>query len=441
MTMRRYETYKPSDVEWLGEVPSYWQVKPLLAVAVESDRSNKGMLENNLLSLSYGSIIQKDINENDGLLPESFETYQIVEPDDIVWRLTDLQNDKRSLRTSIVSERGIITSAYLATTPLAVDARYFHHLLRAYDYEKVFYSMGGGLRQSMKFSDVKRLPVLLPPPAEQRAIAAFLDRETAKIDALVEEQRRLIDLLKEKRQALISHAVTKGLDPAAPMKDSGIEWLGDVPAHWEAVRIKDVCEEIVDCKNRTPEPREDGTYFVVRTSCVRDGAFDFAGGYLTDLESFVEWTRKGTPQAGDILFTREAPTGEACLVPADVQMCLGQRMMYLRPNKSQLNSEYLLHSIYGPLVRQFIDSKSKGSTVGHLRVGEIGELPILLPPLAEQLIVVMQLSKRLGQMDVLNAEAESAIALLQERRAALISAAVTGKIDVRDLVPAEQDAA
>nr|WP_281392575.1 restriction endonuclease subunit S [Sphingobium jiangsuense] len=240
------------------------------------------MIENNLLSLSYGRIVRKDIDNNDGLLPASFETYQIVEPDDIVWRLTDLQNDQRSLRTAIVRERGIITSAYLATQPRGIAPHYLSYLLRAYDLTKVFYSMGGGLRQSMKFADVKRLPVMLPPANEQVAIAAFLDRETAKIDALIEEQRCLISLLKEKRQAVISHAVTEGLDPHAPMKDSGIDWLGEVPAHWDVKRLRFICH-IGTGDADTADAVDDGAYpFFVRSPVI-----ERIGDYSHDCEAVL----------------------------------------------------------------------------------------------------------------------------------------------------------
>ena len=229
MSFTSYERYKQSGVEWLGAVPEHWSTLPLLAVGRERDERNTGMAESNLLSLSYGRIIRKDINTNEGLLPESFETYQIVHPGDIIFRLTDLQNDKRSLRTAIVEERGIITSAYLALKPLSANPQFLNYLFRAYDLRKVFYAMGGGVRQSMNYEDVKRMEMLLPPMDEQFAIAGFLDLETTKIDALIQEQRRLIVLLKEKRQAVISHTVTKGLNPCAPMKDPGIEWIGQLP--------------------------------------------------------------------------------------------------------------------------------------------------------------------------------------------------------------------
>jgi len=242
MSLPRYQRYKDSGIPWVGNVPAHWHVHPLLGVATERFESNAGIQEDNLLSLSYGRIIRKDIDSNDGLLPESFETYQIIHEGDIVLRLTDLQNDKRSLRSAQAQERGIITSAYLALQPRGASSTFLSYLLRAYDLSKVFYSMGGGLRQSMKFADLKRMPVAIPPESEQTAIVAFLNYETAKIDALIAEQEKLIVLLAEKRQATISHAVTRGLNPDAPMKDSGVTWLGEVPEHWHMLRVKAVSQ-------------------------------------------------------------------------------------------------------------------------------------------------------------------------------------------------------
>jgi type I restriction enzyme S subunit len=203
---------KDSGVEWLGEIPEHWRVMPFFTHAQERKEPNKGMLENNLLSLSYGRIVPKDINTDEGLLPESFESYQIVHPDDIVFRLTDLQNDKRSLRSAICKELGIITSAYLVVRTQDLDSNYLNYLMRSYDVIKVFYSMGGGMRQSMKFDDIKRLPLIVPTTLEQSAIGAFLDQETSHIDALISEARKFIDLLKEYRSSLITAAVIGKID-------------------------------------------------------------------------------------------------------------------------------------------------------------------------------------------------------------------------------------
>ncbi|HAH6280251.1 TPA: restriction endonuclease subunit S [Escherichia coli] len=203
---------KDSGVEWIGEVPEHWEVKPFFALVTELNRKNVGLVETNILSLSYGNIIQKPETRNMGLTPESYETYQIVESGEIVFRFTDLQNDKRSLRSAQVTQRGIITSAYMAVKPQSIDSTYFAWLMRSYDLCKVFYAMGGGLRQSLKFEDVRRLPVLIPPVDEQSAITNTINAGTARIDALVEKTEQSITLLKERRAAFITAAVTGQID-------------------------------------------------------------------------------------------------------------------------------------------------------------------------------------------------------------------------------------
>jgi type I restriction enzyme S subunit len=204
---------KDSGVQWLGEIPAHWEMAPLFTVARERDLGNTRGEELNVLSLSYGRIVRRDISDNFGLMPESFDTYQIVDSDNIVLRLTDLQNDKRSLRVGLVRERGIITSAYVALNVLArVTPLYLFHLLHSYDVTKIFYTLGAGVRQTMKFDDLKWMPILIPKEAEQHAIAAFLDRETTRIDTLVAKVHNAIDRLKEYRTALISDAVTGRID-------------------------------------------------------------------------------------------------------------------------------------------------------------------------------------------------------------------------------------
>ncbi|MBE8614662.1 restriction endonuclease subunit S [Morganella morganii] len=203
---------KDSGVEWIGQVPEHWDVKPFFALVTELNRKNVGLAETNILSLSYGNIIQKPETRNMGLTPESYETYQIVESGEIVFRFTDLQNDKRSLRSAQVTQRGIITSAYMAVKPHSIDSTYFAWLMRSYDLCKVFYAMGGGLRQSLKFEDVRRLPVLIPPVDEQSEITNTINAGTARIDALVEKTEQSITLLKERRAAFITAAVTGQID-------------------------------------------------------------------------------------------------------------------------------------------------------------------------------------------------------------------------------------
>lgn len=235
---------KNSGIEWIGEIPEDWEVVYLSSIFDEHKRKNTGLICKNLLSLSYGKIKRKDINATDGLLPESFEGYNIIEKGDIVLRLTDLQNDQRSLRTGIAQETGLITSAYttIRCLPRIASPQYMHYYLHSFDTSKGFYGMGDGVRQGLNFDGIKKIFMLLPPIAKQQRIADYLDKKCAAVDRLMENQRLQIEKLKEYKQSLITEAVTKGLDKTVPLKPSGVEWIGDIPEGWKVCRIKDLFE-------------------------------------------------------------------------------------------------------------------------------------------------------------------------------------------------------
>ena len=200
---------KDSGIEWVGRIPANWIVHPIYTYFAERKNKNRFGMEDNLLSLSYGKIIRKDINTSDGLLPESFNTYNIVEAGDIIIRPTDLQNDKRSLRTGLVKEHGIITSAYIDLCPIKkVDSRYFHFLLHAYDVMKVFYNMGNGVRQGLNYSEFSSLMVFEPPYDEQVLIANFLDAKCVEIDAIIGQKKEQLSTLESYEKSLIYEYVT-----------------------------------------------------------------------------------------------------------------------------------------------------------------------------------------------------------------------------------------
>lgn len=225
---------KDSGIEWVGAIPTTWQMHPLYYYFCERKCRNTLGKENNLLSLSYGRVIRKDINTVDGLLPENYNGYNIIEKDDIVLRLTDLQNDKRSLRTGLVKEHGIITSAY--TTIKAnreLVPEFFQYLLHSYDAMKVLYNMGSGVRQGLNFSELSKMQLISPDMLEQKKIADFLDTKCSEIDAISADIQKEIETLEQYKRSVITEAVTKGLNPDAEMKDSGIEWVGNIPAHWD----------------------------------------------------------------------------------------------------------------------------------------------------------------------------------------------------------------
>ena len=200
---------KPSNIEWVGDIPVHWTISRFAYFFAEHNISNKGVNHQNLLSLSFGKIIRKNIDSCDGLLPATFETYQIVEPGNIIFRFTDLQNDHKSLRVGLVNEEGIITSAYTCvqgnkeTLP-----KFAFYMLHSYDIKKVFYKLGGGMRQSLNYRTIKDMKVVFPPIEEQKEIAAYLDEKCAKIDAILEKINTEVERLKELKRSLINEVVT-----------------------------------------------------------------------------------------------------------------------------------------------------------------------------------------------------------------------------------------
>lgn len=205
---------KDSGIPWIGQIPEHWDMKYLFQVAHEHYISNKDIHHQNLLSLSYGKIVHKDINTTEGLLPASFDTYQIIEPGNIVFRFTDLQNDHKSLRVGLSKETGIITSAYIAVEvdTIYILPEYFYYTLHSFDIKKLFYSMGGGLRQSLNYNGIRKLYLPIPPLEEQKAIVSFVDNKIKKIEVMIQSLESEIDRLTEYKQRLISDVVTGQID-------------------------------------------------------------------------------------------------------------------------------------------------------------------------------------------------------------------------------------
>ena len=224
---------KKRSVEWIGEIPEQWETKYLFQIASQVKCKNINGQETNLLSLSYGKIKRKNIETTEGLLPASFEGYNIVEPGDIVLRLTDLQNDHTSLRVGKVRERGIITSAYVTLRPFQGESQYLYYALHAYDLKKGFYGMGAGVRQGLTFTEAKMIEIPFPAMEIQLAIADYLDEKCGAIDEIIEQAKETIKEYKAWKSSVIFEAVTKGLDPNVEMKDSGVEWIGKMPETWE----------------------------------------------------------------------------------------------------------------------------------------------------------------------------------------------------------------
>lgn len=440
MNYPRYEAYKDSGIEWVGKVPSHWCTRPLFTVMQERDEQNVGNREKNVLSLSYGRVVRRNVDSNLGLLPESFETYQIVEPGNIILRLTDLQNDQRSLRVGLVRERGIITSAYLCLVPKAnIDYNFASYLLHSYDLYKVFYGFGGGVRQAMKFQDLKRLPILIPPIPEQRTIASFLDRETARIATLIAKQEQTINLLQEKRKAIINHAVTRGLDPKVSLRDSSVDWLGLMPEHWRVRRLKNLIASFdqgwsPQCENR---PAGDHEWGVLKVGCVNRDQFNHAENKAlpADIKPLTDYIIRQDDVLISRANTREL-VGSAAVVRRDYpNLLLCDKLYRLRLDKHKVLPEFVVLLLRTPKIRRQIEIEATGASQSMQNIAQdtIRSLYLALPPIEEQQIILSYIHEQVVILDCLVEKVQAATDLLKEHRTSLILAAVTGKIDVRAL--------
>jgi type I restriction enzyme S subunit len=411
--------------------PPSWSVGKLHRVLrSRKNLKNAGMQEDNLLSLSYGRIIRKDIDAAEGLLPESFETYQIVKPGNIVMRLTDLQNDKRSLRQGLVLERGIITSAYDALEVGSEhDPRFWAYSLLALDLAKYYYSLGGGVRQSINFSDFPNDWIGVPESNIQIDIADFLDHETTHVNHLIDKKKQQIAKLDEEFRAFMSLAVTGGIYDGKTRPSPHV-WLSSVPEHWTVSRLKVVCSRIVDCLHETPEHSESGEYPSIRTADVESGRILIETAKRVSELEYTRRIQRLEPIAGDVVYTREGERfGIAALIPDNKKLCLGQRMMMFRTNR-RIRPAYLMWSLNGEFAYQYLKQSTAGATSPHLNIFDIRNVPILLPPLAEQDEIVSKIDLRARKQWALSEAIGSSIERLNEFRSSLITAAVTGQIDM-----------
>jgi type I restriction enzyme S subunit len=440
--LKPYAEYKESGLPWLGRVPGHWEVR----LARQVGRLVKGVggtkedaVADGVPCVRYGELYTTYRGfiraAKTCVSPARSAAYTPIHYGDVLFaasgeKMEEIGKSAVNLMTVpavcggdviVLRPSGVVHAPFLG---YACDTHHAAH-------QKA--TMGRGTTIKHIYPDeLRSLALPLPPPEEQAAIVRFLDWANGRLERAIRAKRKVIALLNEQKQAIIHRAVTRGLDPSVPLKPSGIPWLGDIPAHWEVRRAKQVCNAIVDCKNRTPEPVDGGGYVVVRTTNIRQGHFNPKGSYTTNRRNYEVWTQRGAPRFGDVFFTREAPVGEACLVPEHENLCMGQRMMYFRPDTAALDAEFLLHSIYGPVVRRYIEVEANGSTVGHLRLGQVSALPLLWCPIEEQKRIMAYVGRESGPLNHAISRLEREIDLLREYRTRLVADVVTGKLDVRE---------
>lgn len=441
MSFPRYPKYKASGVEWLGDVPAGWA-----AIALKR-------IVNPVRQITYG-IVQAGPHIPDGVpyIRPADMTHEggIAKPDEIMRTSAEIAADysRSTIRTGdLVCSIGPSFGKVMVTPPWLNGANLTQGtariaVSREHDAKYVFWtlripasvgqwesSIGGATFRALNLGPLARTMILTPPLPEQTAIAEFLDRETGKIDELVAEQRRLMELLKEKRQAVISHAVTKGLNPHAPMKPSGIEWLGDVPVGWGVWKLTHAFEKIGSGTTPRTDNREyyeDGAHPWVNTGDLNDGDLTDCEKKITDLALSDHTTLRIYPAGSVVIAMYGATIGKLAILqfPASVnQACC--------VFSGKLTIEYKFLFFWLLAYRPQIISLASGGGQPNVNQDILRGLRVACPTLAEQETIIEFLEAETSKFDTLTAEAQRAIDLLQERRTALISAAVTGQIDVR----------
>lgn len=443
MKRSAYPEYKPSGLQWLEYVPSTWSISRLrFHVKINPAKSElRGLSKDTTVSF----VPMEAIGEYGGLRLEQTRALEDVangytyfkNGDVVIAKITPcFENGKGSIVDELENGIGFGTTELHVLRPSSsLDRDYLFYLTISHAFRNIgaSYMYGAGGQKRVPDNFIRDFLHPIPPISEQRAIAAFLDRETARIDEVIEKKQRQIELLQEKRSALVSHVVTKGLDPNAPMKDSGIEWLGEIPAHWEAVRFKR-CVEFI-----TSGPRgwakffsDDGDLFI-RIANLSRNSIDLD---LTDVQHVVppigaEAIRTGV-RAGDILISITADLGSVAVVPNQVGTAyISQHIALARPMNKRAHPRWLGFSIFSESCRNQLRALGYGGTKVQLGLEDVQNLILCMPPRDEQDRIVSWLDTEFYKQSMVTQKIHNSVTMLLEYRTALISAAVTGKIDVR----------
>jgi type I restriction enzyme S subunit len=452
MSFPRYPKYKDSGEEWLGEVPGHWEIQPFKH---QVERNDGGVWGDDPDGISDTIVLRSTEQTVDGKWKLDDPALRKLSESEINGSLL-AENDLLLTKSSGSSLH--IGKTTLVTAEIAAMRCCYSNFMQRIRVKPTFlpklawYVMNNDLARlqfdllsnsstglaNLNATMVGQIVVPVPPNPEQTQIATFLDCEIAKIDVSVAEQRRLMELLKEKRQAVVSHAVTRGLNPDAPMKPSGIDWLGDVPEHWKVMALK----RIADVQTGVAKGKDHGNRNTIavpylRVANVQDGYLDLETVATMDIP--VEDLQRYALRPGDVLMNEGGDfdkLGRGHVWDGQIEPCITQNHVFaVRPRS--VTSAWL-NAITGSDFAQFyFMTRSKQSTnLASISSTNLMELPVVLPPESEQKSILAFIAEQSARFDTLTTEAQRAIDLLQERRTALISAAVTGQIDVRNVVTA-----
>ncbi len=437
MKYSKYPSYKDSEVKWLGKIPEHWQV-PAIKMLLSVHKGLNMKKNPTVLSVTLKGIKVKDIDSGEGQLAATYDNYNPVTPNHIVLNPMDLIS-------GFVGKppiKGVVSPAYISiSVPKKCNTDFYVYLFQKLYYEKILFPYGKGVSYDFRWTinneTFFNLPTLYPPLQEQKVIANYLDIATAKIDTLIEKQIKLIELLKEKRQAVISTAVTRGLDSSVPMKDSGVEWLGKIPKHWRLPQVSRIL--ILMEQGKSPEcdssKAELDEWGVLKTSCVNNAIYDSEKNKKlpSSIKPFTQYEVKEE----DILMSRASGSIDligsvAYVYKTRAKILLSDKIfrLYVDNSVNKIFFTYLMASDYMRTNIKMAISGGEGMA-NNIAKSSITRFKIALPPIEEQKIILIYIDKITTKIDNLITKSTKAIDLLKEKRTALVSSAVTGKIDVR----------
>ena len=424
---------------WIGDIPKHWNVKRIKHMFHIKKEVSEIPDNEDILSLTFKGIIKRDVSTNEGQLPETYSGYTKIYPDDIVMNPMDLRSGwvDRSVYNGIISPSYYVLNRNSEST----DIGYFNYQFQRHYKERIFFPFGQGVSYDYRWGLGKEtllnFPIIVPPPTEQQQISNYLDHKTQQIDSLIEKTQHKIELLKEQRTSLINQVITKGLNPDVEMKDSGVEWIGEIPSGWGFVPLKYlVSTKITDGPHETPQFVNDGIPFLSVES-VQDNKLDFGRkrGFISE-ELHLEYSKKCKPLRDDVFLVKSgSTTGKSTIVETDVEFNIWSPLCIIRSNQSKISPRYMFTSIQSDYFRKFVELDWSFGTQPNIGMGVVENIRIIVPStLQEQQLIVDHLEKETTKIDSTIEKETQRIELLKEYRQSLISEVVTGKVDVRDEV-------
>lgn len=422
---------KNSGVEWIGEIPVEWSVLPTKRFFRNVKRvAGKDADNYERLALTLNGVIKRSKTDNEGLQPEQFESYQILKENEMVFKLIDLENVKTS-RVGLSSYTGLVSPAYIVLTNDNTDNRFYYYWFISMYYNEVFNRLGGaGVRSALNAKDLLNIPAPNLNESERKSIADFLDEKCAKIDAVIEKQKQVIEKLKEYKLSIITEAVTKGLDPTVPMKDSGVKWIGEIPCDAEVVSVSKIFKIVLGKMLSTKAVEDNET--LEKYFCAANVHFDtidydnLKQMWFSDYEKNIYKVKKG-----DLLVVEGgAGAGGANVVSLDVEDCYIQNsIMIVRP-LSYIRSKWLYYYLYSLVKRNYIDYVCNKATIPHFTKDKLSKTKIVVFSENETEIILKELDETVFKVDETITQKQSIIDKLTEYKKSLIYEVVTGKKEV-----------